>query len=220
MSRLERPEPMTLLRRELRRMRWSERASREFAYRGGADFVLRHGVEYAPRQLPERFRHAAPGLCYANAISASIVYGVEYVEGYALDPDLQKVFAHAWNADEGGVIDTTWTGEVDLRVADGKPTLYVGKPGAAYLGVRFSSGRADDATWFGDASLLDDRNRGWPLFREEWRGEDFSLEWTPSPPAQRLMEVVDVARELGLPVEEAARDPRGMLLALGEMMRA
>jgi hypothetical protein len=35
-------------------------------------------------------------------------------------------------------------------------------------------GRADDATWYGDGSVLDDYKRRWSLFREPWLGEDFA----------------------------------------------
>ena len=35
----------------------------------------------------------------------------------------------------------------------------------------FSAARAHDCTWHGDATVLDDFNRGWPLLREPWAGE-------------------------------------------------
>jgi len=44
-------------------------------------------------------------------------------------------------------------------------------PGLAYLGVPFAVERADDCSWVGDATVLDDWRRGWPLLRDRWRGE-------------------------------------------------
>jgi hypothetical protein len=75
-----------------------------------------------------------------------------------------RVVQHAWAEDpRGRMWELTWP-----------------VPGAAYRGVRFHHGRADHATWYGDATVLDDPNRDHPLLREAWTGEDWNREWEPS----------------------------------------
>ena len=104
-------------------------------------------------------------LCFANAMAASFKHGWRYVEGVALSIYPPAVpLHHAWNLDaDGAVVDLTW-----------RPL------GRAYYGVEFNPGRADDATWNGDATILDDKHRGWPVLKEPWAGEDFVREWTMS----------------------------------------
>lgn len=133
-------------------------------YRNAADFVLRHGDWYEPAPLPPGVRPGLPRLCFGNAIANCIrFHDWLYVEGFALTPE-GLPFHHAWNLDAGNMLrDTTWQNR-----------------GLAYLGVVFALGRADDATWNGDASVLDDRHRGFPLFRQPWRGEDWNRVWPPS----------------------------------------
>ena len=41
-----------------------------------------------------------------------------------------------------------------------------------YQGTPFTVARAYDCSWHGDACVLDDFNRGWPILRERWPGED------------------------------------------------
>lgn len=125
------------------------------AYRGPADFVLRHGEWFEPRELPPEYEPGAPRACYGNAIIAAVRWDLAYVEGWALTPVLPLPVQHAWNADAaGGVVDTTWP-----------------PGGLAYLGCRFAVERADDCTWEGDQNVLDDWRRGWPLLKEPWLGE-------------------------------------------------
>ena len=133
------------------------------SYRGPADFVLQHGRWYSAKlnELPT----GHPSTCYGNAIIVAVVHGLPYVEGYALSP-IGRIFPHAWNAQDVYAIDTTWR-----------------TPGLAYVGVEFSVERADDCTWNGDATVLNDYKRGWPLLRQPWHGEDASIEW---PPSERL----------------------------------
>ena len=157
--------PEARLRRKLRDLRWPAELARTrgCAYRGPADFVLRHGQQYVPTDTPEFI--GAPKKCFGNAIALAAIHGFRYVEGYAVDPGrAQAAIHHAWNVTaEGLVIDSTWA-----------------NTGVVYLGVEFAVGRADDATWNGDATVLDDHNRGWPLLREPWEGEDDGREWEPS----------------------------------------
>lgn len=55
--------------------------------------------------------------------------------------------------------------------------------GVAYMGVEFSMERADDATWNGDCSILNDYYRRYPLYQKKWTGEDYSIQW---PESERL----------------------------------
>lgn len=148
----------SVLNTELRRQVVEWQPVEGLVYRGPADFVLRHGRWYEP----EMRTNILPGHCYAGAL---LVAGtnppLRYVEGFALDPWGEEVIPHAWVAHpKGRALEITWR-----------------KRGAAYLGVEFSVGRADDCSWNGDASVLLDKQRGWPLFRRSWRGEDWNREW-------------------------------------------
>src|SRR5215472_4377013 len=132
-------------------------------YRCFYDFVAEHGREY-PVAGP--FKGKARGvqkMCYGNAITHAVLYGLKYVEGFALSPKGELIM-HAWNDDgQGNVYDSTW-----LNTAP------------CYIGVEFSVERADDATWNGDGCVLNDENRGYPIFQKPWTGEDYSLTWPPS----------------------------------------
>lgn len=136
-------------------------------YRGPADFLLQHGRWWRPADLPEGVELGAPRACFGNAMNASIVHGLRYVQGYALPASSPLPVPHAWGADDDGhALEVTWS-----------------QQGRAYLGVEFSPERADDATWNGDADILDDFHRGWPVLRERWRGElpEPDPSWAPSP---------------------------------------
>ncbi|MFL5313056.1 MAG: hypothetical protein ACJ79H_21700 [Myxococcales bacterium] len=206
MARAGRPDPNKKLARWLEAERWPT-APAGLVYRGPADFVLQHGEWHMPGPLPEGIPRMTPGHCYSNAIILSIEYGLDYVEGFALEPDLKHVYPHAWNVDDAGrAIDSTWTGDSAIVIAGELAavtdvvnladladlaqvlpvTVFTGRPGAAYVGVRFSVERADDCTWNGDACVIDDRNRDWPLFRERWHGEPADIEWPYSPRLEAL----------------------------------
>lgn len=137
-------------------------------YPSPADLVMRAGRRMVPQPLPRDCRPGLPRLCYHNSIMNSLTRGVPYVEGFAYngiapppgEPGAAAIL-HAWNLDERGrVVDTTW------RESVSRPDS------RAYIGIEFSVRRADDCTWHGDATVLDDYNRGWPLLRHEWEGED------------------------------------------------
>jgi hypothetical protein len=148
-----------------------------YEYRSQFDFVLRHGKFYEPRPLPPGMWKGPPKVCYGNAIILGAVAGLRYVEGFAIpnfkSEKLGEIFfpcEHAWNTNEAGeLFDPTWN-----------------PPGRAYFGVEFSVERADDATWNGDASVLYDYRRRFPIFRTEWTGEDWLKKW----PRSRRLEVV------------------------------
>lgn len=157
----------TVLRTELNRQVRSWRSVPGLVYRGPADFVLTEGEWFEPVGC----RVGLPKQCYFNALVMGL-RGWSYVEGYATSPALPEgwrfegleVVPHAWAVDPSGrPWELTWP--------------FVGR---AYRGVRFSVGRADDATWNGDACVLDDSNRGWPLLRQAWTGEDWQRRWKRS----------------------------------------
>jgi hypothetical protein len=127
-------------------------------YTGPEDFVSQHGRVY--EIVPFTGRQGAPLMCYGNAVVEAAMRGLRYVEGYVVAPD-GRIIPHAWNeTPDGQLMDTTWC-----------------NTGTAYLGVEFSVERGDDATWNGDACVLDDKHRGYPIFTQPWRGEDYTLEW-------------------------------------------
>jgi hypothetical protein len=143
---------------------WRARVADGFHYHGPADFVLREGRAYEPAPLPEHVPQGGPKLCYANSLFVACGLRLPYIEGFACAFPGGPLVQHAWNeAPDGRVIDSTWP---DL--CDGRPIW----EDRCYMGVRFSAARADEATWDGDATVLDDYNRGWPILREPWAGED------------------------------------------------
>lgn len=152
------------LRAELAKLKFVQPVD-GLVYRGPADFVLREGRVYRPAALPAGVVQHPPRHCFANAIHLAIEHGFDYVEGFALSVFGQAVH-HAWNARGARLVDATW-----------RPM------GLAYLGVVFGVERADDCTWNGDATVLDDYARGWPLLRQRWAGEDAAIAW---PPSERL----------------------------------
>ena len=150
----------------------------ELAYRGPADFVLQHGKWFDPAPLAGSFQPGAWKHCYGNSIILCCCDpDLKYIEGFSLGGFTQNsllAIHHAWNVDANGrLIDTTW------------PYGF----GKAYIGVEFSVERADNCTWHGDASVLDDWKRRWPLLQQRWYGEDYTLQWPAS-------EGLDFARKL------------------------
>lgn len=150
-----------------------------YAYRSSFDFVDREGRAYPPAPPPPGVRRGPLGMCFGNAIQAAVLHGLPYVEGFAVPAPGHIPVHHAWNAGPGGTaIDLTWRAWHD----SGEEAAIPG----AYVGVEFSVERADDATWNGDASVLDDYRRGWPVFRRPWAGEPDGAEWPPSPRLRAL----------------------------------
>jgi hypothetical protein len=121
------------------------------------DFVVRHGQFYQWRPLPDDVHVGAPRCCYGNALALCVMDSdrFRYVEGFAMSSvAIGLPVHHAWVIDpEGYVVDNTWP------------------HGVAYLGVEFSYERAADCIWNGDATVIDDWNRDWPLLHSEWKGE-------------------------------------------------
>lgn len=150
-----------------------------FHYAGPADFLLQHGEWFTNVQL---MPGGQPGKCYGTSIVFAVRYGERYFEGYAIQPlnnfrgsDLaEALIPHAWTVhpeNPDTVHDWTW------------PVA-----GSIYVGTEFSVERADDCTWNGDACVLWDEHRGFPLYRQPWHGEPPDLIW---PPSDRL----DIARD-------------------------
>jgi len=133
------------------------------AYDNPYAFALAHGRWFEPKRLPAGTRLGAPKCCFANALYGGCMInpGWRYVEGYAMNQHGLIPVNHAWNIDASGrLFDITWR-----------------NVGLAYFGIEFSTGRADDATWNGQASVLEDNHRKHPLLREPWTGEDFARVW-------------------------------------------
>src|SRR4051812_38507006 len=126
-------------------------------YTSPFDFIAQHGVGYKP--VPWRLPASAVGVqkqCFGNAIANTGKYQFKYIEGFALAPS-GEVILHAWNAwPDGELLDATWA-----------------NTGLCYIGVEFSLERADDATWNGDAHIINDEYRNYPIFQQRWEGEDF-----------------------------------------------
>jgi hypothetical protein len=142
---------------------------RSLPYYGMEDFLLQHGVWYRPTGTPPI--QGAPKSCFGNAWFAAVMHGVPYIEGMALAPRLPVPVHHAWNLDvDGKLADTTWMNE-----------------GLAYIGVQFSVGRADNATWFDDATVLDNPRDHHKIYRQPWTGENFNLHWRTSKPMRLLL---------------------------------
>jgi hypothetical protein len=135
-----------------------------FHYHMAEDFLLQHGKWFEPRPLPKGTELGVPKNCFGNSILCAARDGLKYIEGYAVPFDVPLPILHGWNANERDeLIDTTW-----------------GNCGHAYFGVEFSVERADDATWNGDACVLEDWKRDYPIFQKPWTGEDFTIKWPRS----------------------------------------
>lgn len=91
-------------------------ASLESASRSFGMFILGHGREWEPQELPRRFMRGTPKACFANCqeilrTGYARQAGLTYVEGYACTAAIRTPVPvlHAWLADgEGRVIDPTW----------------------------------------------------------------------------------------------------------------
>jgi hypothetical protein len=139
--------------------------TRGYAYVSISDFLLRHGQWYAPRPLPRGIPRGAPRQCFGNALLAALRLEGDlfYVEGWSIGYVVPV--PHAWCTDaHGRLYELTWE-----------------TPGTAYLGVEFSLERASNCCWEGDATVLDDYRRHWPLLGQPWTGEPAVSLAPPSP---------------------------------------
>lgn len=152
------------LKKLLEHYRYTASLGPNLIYRYGWDFILQHGKSYKIVPIPKGVKQGARKQCFGNAIVLAVFNGWKYIEGYAMTSQVSIPIQHAWNETPSGeLVDNTWMNQ-----------------GAAYLGVEFSVERADDATWNGDGSILNDYRRRYPLFQKPWTGEDFSIQWPHS----------------------------------------
>jgi hypothetical protein len=143
-------------------------------YAGPADFVLKHGRWFLPRPLPNGMWKGAQRCCFANAVIAAFLFKLRYVEGYAIGQAGLAVH-HAWNTNEqGDLLDCTWWNGA----------------GRAYIGVAFNTGRAADACWSRDLTILDDYTHHWPVFQAPWTDEDWGKDWGTN----EMLEVIEQSR--------------------------
>jgi hypothetical protein len=118
-----------------------------YCYTNVYDFVLCEGRFFEPQPRPDSITLRHIGECFRNAFLTMVRTRLQYAEGYAVVGSKIPVL-HAWNVDaEGSVIDSTW-----------EPV------GSVYFGIIFPLSMVRRA----NASVLDDRESGWPVLRESW----------------------------------------------------
>jgi hypothetical protein len=160
-------------------------------YRSFYGFVLAHGRFYDRKPWTAKYPRMVEKQCFGNAIYLGGLYGLRYVEGFAVSPVDGDAFLHGWNIDENNlVVDSTWC-----------------NTGVLYLGVEFSVERADDASWNGDACVLNDCNRHYPVLQRTWEGEDYNLAW---PASDRLEHLRRGARSIAPSVEAWMKQQRSL----------
>jgi hypothetical protein len=140
-------------------------------------FLLQHGQWYTPRSLPSDIPLLAPKACFGNALVTALLKDLIYVEGYAgMSNGHMDVLAfhHAWCTNAlGQLFDVTWP-----------------EPEVAYFGVQFSAWRADNCLWEGDATILWDHHRGFPLLRKPWNGEPEGIRWPTTPSMKYIQKYI------------------------------
>lgn len=130
------------------------------------------------RQRRDRARAGLPPLTPADALRGFL----EQMRAAAADAGLFASYAYS------GAADFLLRHSKEYAPAPLPPGITPGVPrhcweriGLTYLGVEFSLERADDCSWYGDGSVLDDWKRDWPIFREPWTGEKPIPGYKPSP---------------------------------------
>lgn len=72
-------------------------------------FIAEYGRDFTPAKLPKGIKRGKPKFCFMNAYRLADLTGFDYVEGYAMRPDLGIAMEHAWVADgSGNATDNTW----------------------------------------------------------------------------------------------------------------
>lgn len=146
---------------------------KDLIYVGMEHFLLEHARWYEPAPWDgDKYTQGARRACFSNAmVLAKARSHLRYVEGFACivpthprkGGTISAPVHHAWNLDlNGRVVDTTWKNS-----------------GVLYFGVEFSAGRAEHVINGGTNVLCN-----WPyypLFRERWDGEDYSIDWNQVP---------------------------------------
>ena len=175
-------EMRSVIERELewRRDHWDRPG--EFAYRGGADLLLRHGRFFQGRPTPSKYRgHVGePLCCFRNAAHVALAEsGLRYCEGVYGTP--QGLSSHAWCLDEADrVVEVTLpTGRAGLAATMRSWNLeFTPIEQWGYWGAVFDASAALD--YFADlgvysAPLLDRHEReiadvrgDWPVLRKPY----------------------------------------------------
>lgn len=127
-----------------------------FVYRGRDSFIKDNGQQFpvaADQALPGKF-HAWPQQCFDNAYRLARRWKARfrYVEGVALGV---IPIHHAWVINAAGeVLDPTWLQNSTI--------------GTEYFGVVIPLDIAKQVRHKDNASIIDNWQRRWPLFREPW----------------------------------------------------
>ena len=122
------PAVQSFMRNALIHERMAGNAPEGWAYRNYYALCVEHGVPtMAPLVLPEWLEPMEPQQCFRNCWGLMLEDpSLHYCEGFAAT-SLGLLVEHAWlEADDGTIIDPTWT-----NFADEKRNV------ATYLGVRF-----------------------------------------------------------------------------------
>lgn len=169
-----------------------------YAYNSMEEFVLKNGQPYENAPLPRKYPRLVPRECYCNSVVIAAMYGLIYVEGYALGviPVL-----HAWCVEPGSnkVIDPTWTD--DLRKD------YFGIPFAwSYIRKHWASAAET-------ACLIDNWHDSWPLLKE---GNTDGWKYKPGEEGKPLRQI-NLGR-LGAGREEEVREARKEMRALRKQL--
>lgn len=175
---------------ELRRDKWSRPG---YHYRGGADFLLRHGQAWNGRVLPDSYDHliGPEAQCFNNALAAAEADpSLRYVEGYYIAGGFGYAKNHAWVIDQDDQVV-----ELTLETRD--------LEGATFVGSRLPPTPPD--TWVYYGAVFDPRfvrshadHLGLPMFDRPLddilsgdpgtqNGHDFPLLKVPFDPARRSL---------------------------------
>jgi hypothetical protein len=130
------------------------------AYDSREHFIVEHGEWFEPIPLPREYSYGRWKRCFLNSLELVAEHdGLTYVEGYA--SHLLPIH-HAWCVDaQGRLIDVTWPVDAEARAERLAPD-------AVYLGVRLPLAVAAEAVLDGTGSVLDDWERGWPIFKDRF----------------------------------------------------
>lgn len=71
-------------------------------------FILRNGTIFQGEKRPKGLRKRTDKMCFMNATNLTLQDGYDYYEGIAIGSTIPLPIHHAWNAEGGKVIDSTW----------------------------------------------------------------------------------------------------------------
>lgn len=165
---------------------WGNRTP--FVYRGPADFILKNGRYFKPRDTPPEYAHLrGPGQhCFLNALEAAKADpSLTYTEGVYVV--VSNATAHAWcTAPDGEPVELTLPTDAETLAGAKFPHRHYGEGGTvgeasglvrapqnaqwAYYGVEFphTDFVEDCVRRHNLTSLIDLPERGYPLLRQPW----------------------------------------------------